>query len=587
MPSTVRKAWHLLPHDSDAIARLATATNGSPVVAQLLLNRGITDPTDAARFLQGHLSGLHPPELLPGVPEAAERIGRAVAAGRKVCIFGDYDTDGVTGTAILVQLLRKLGADVQFHIPLRITDGYGLNVDKLRKLAETGVGLVISVDCGITAVEEAEEARRLGIELIITDHHEFKAQLPNADVLVHPRLNNGIYPFDGLSGAGVALKLAWAIAKVVSKNEKVTPDLREFLLDAVGLAALGLVADVVPLQDENRIFVRHGLERIRTNPSLGLSALIEAAGLRKDGEIRSEDVSFKLAPRLNAAGRLDCAQLVVELLTTRNAGRAKELAAYLETLNSQRQTLERRATKQAKEMLEAQGENGAAGIVLASREWHPGVIGIVAGRLAEQYGRPVLLAAIRDGDLPALGSGRSVLGFALHEALAACGSHLISHGGHAAAAGFKVAPDQIDSLRESFDAAVRRTFPSGPPAPRIVLDAEVPLTALTHGLLRHIDRLEPYGASNPKPRFLASDLVVDGEPKLMGASQHHLGFRVRQGGTKLRAVAFGMADRVEELMSEGGACCLAFTPKINEWQDQRRIELEVVDFRPGKQAELV
>jgi len=586
MPSA-RKTWHLLPHDREAITRLAAAVGGSMVVAQLVRNRGITDPAAAKRFLDASLSGLHPPQLLPGVPEAAERIAKAAADGRKICIFGDYDTDGVTGTAILVLLLAKLGADVQFHIPLRVGDGYGLNSEKLRKLSAAGVSLVVSVDCGITAVAEAEEARRLGLELIITDHHEFKAQLPNADVLVHPRLAGGAYPFDGLSGAGVALKLAWAIAQRVSRSEKVLPEFRELLLDAVGLAALGLVADVVPLLDENRILVRHGLHRIREKPSLGLSALIEAAGIAKNGEIRAEDVSFKLAPRINAAGRLDCAQLVVELLTTRNPERAKELAAYLETLNSQRQTLERRATKQAREILEAHAGEFPAGIVLGSREWHPGVIGIVAGRLAEQYGRPVLLAALRDGE-PALGSGRSVLGFALHEALQACGEHLITHGGHAAAAGFKLEAEKFDLLRVAFDAEVRRTFPGGPPSPRLVLDAEVPLTALTTGLLREIDKLEPYGASNPRPKFLASDLtVVEGSAKPMGEGQHHLNFRVRQGSTKMRAVAFGMGDRLEELMSAGGACCLAFTPQLNVWEDRRNVEIHVLDLRAGRQAELV
>lgn len=582
----VEKVWHLLPSDQDAIGRLTKLARLSPVVAQLVLNRGISGANDAKRFLDASLSGLHSPQLLPHIPDAAERIVTAVKAGRRICIYGDYDTDGVTGTAILVQLLTKLGASVEFHVPLRIDDGYGLNLEKLRKLAESGVSLVVSVDCGITAVEEAREAARLGLELIITDHHEMKEVLPPAAALVHPRLPGSEYPFDGLSGAGVAFKLAWAIAQQASGSEKVTPELRDLLLDAVGLAALGLVADVVPLLDENRIFVRHGLERIRTAPSLGLQALIDAAGIAKNGRIRAEDVSFKLAPRLNAAGRLGCAQLVVELLITRNPARATELAEYLESLNSQRQTLERRATKQAREMVEAEGLDSSSGIVLGSRDWHPGVIGIVAGRLAEQFGRPVLLAAIRDGEPAAIGSGRSILGFPLHEALQACNEHLVGHGGHAAAAGFKVKPEKIDALRTTFNEFVKNHFPSGPPAPRIVLDAEVPLSALTLSLLKDIDRLEPYGASNPRPKFLATHLSIDGTPKKMGEGEHHLSFRVRQGDTKMRAVAFGMGDRLEELMSAGGSCCLAFSPQLNEWEGRRSVEMHVLDLRPGKQVEL-
>ncbi len=581
------KDWHLQPHDPDAIRRLAAAAGLPSVVAQLVLNRGITDPSDAKRFLDAPLAGFHPPHLLPDIPAAAERILRAAADGRKICVYGDYDTDGVTGTAILVQLLTRLKADVQFHVPLRVGEGYGLNSAKLGELAAAGVSLVVSVDCGISGLEEAREAKRLGLELIVTDHHEMKDELPSADVLVHPRLPGSAYPFGGLSGAGVAFKLAWAVAQKASGGERVTPDLREYLLDAVGLAALGLVADVVPLKDENRIFVRHGLERIRTNPSLGLKALIEAAGMGKNGPIRSEDVSFKLAPRLNAAGRLDCAQLVVELLTTRNPTRAKDIADYLEKLNSQRQGLERKMTRQAREMVEAAGGEVPAGIVLGSPEWHPGVIGIVAGRIAEQFARPTLVIALTEGGAVATGSGRSVAGFPLHEALQACDGHLVGHGGHAAAAGFKIDVTKIDCLREAFVGYAERHFPDGPPAPRLTLDAEVPLNAITPALLRDIDRLEPYGAENPRPKFLASNLQIEGSPRRMGDGELHMSFRVRQGDTFMRVVAFGMGERMDELMSAGGACCLAFTPRVNEWEGRRTIELHALDLRPGSQAVLV
>jgi single-stranded-DNA-specific exonuclease len=579
------KTWTLRPHDTAASHRLAAAANTSQVVAQLLLNRELTDPTEARAFLDAPLAGLHPPHVRPGVPDAADRIAQAVAAGRKICVYGDYDVDGTTGTAILLGLLRRLGADPDFYIPNRIDEGYSLNAEAIRQLAKAGVSLIVTVDCGIASVAEAEEARRHGVELIVTDHHVMKAELPRADAVVHPRLPGSDYP-PGLCGAAVAFKLAWAVAQRASGGEKVTPQLREYLLDALGLVALGTVADVMPLRGESRALVRHGLIQLTRNPSPGLKALVAAAGLRDDRPLRAEDIGFRIAPRLNAAGRLECARLVVELLTTPNPVRAKELAEYLENLNQQRQALERKITAQAKELVEANGYDRAAAIVLADAEWHQGVVGIVASRLVEYYARPVLLISLREEDAPSTGSGRSVGDFPLHEALEACGEELVSHGGHAAAAGFRVRPSRVAALRERFVRFAEERFRGTPPANKLTLDAEVPLAALTFGLLKELDRMEPYGAANPRPKFLASGLKVDGTPRRIGGGERHLSFRVRQGGTSIRAVAFGFGERLDELMSAGGECCLAFTPKVNEWQGHRSVEVEVVDFRPGPDAEL-
>lgn len=579
------KEWHLLPHDERAIGRLAESLRVTPITAQLLLNRGLSDPAMARRFIDSSLTALHPPDLLPGVPEAARRLAAAIREKKKVCIYGDYDADGVTGTAILWKLFSMLGVPAEYHVPHRLDDGYGLRSEALRQFAHEGTQVIVTVDCGITGVAEAEEARRLGLELIITDHHEMKAELPAADVLVHPRLPGGQYPFAGLSGAGVAFKLAWEVCKQVSGSDKVEARLREFLLDAVALATLGLIADVVPLHDENRIFVKHGLARIQASPTVGIKALLESASLTVGRPLRAEDVAFKLAPRLNAVGRLGCARLVVDLLTTANEARARELAAFLDGQNKTRQQIERKISAHAREMLEGSPMNELPVIVLAHEDWHPGVIGIVAGRLADQFGKPTLLIATR-GELTG-GSGRSIPGFALHEALAACDDVLLSHGGHAAAAGFRVAIERIDEFRDRFAEYAAAHFPRGTPAPRLTLDAELPLNTLTFGLLRDIDRLEPFGAENRRPRFLAGGLQVQGEPKRIGGGERHLSFRVAQGAAGVRCVAFGMGDRIEELMSEGGRCCLAFTPQINEWNDIRRIELEVVDFQAGATARLV
>jgi single-stranded-DNA-specific exonuclease len=580
------KTWHLLPHDARAIDCLATALRASPVVAQLLLNRGLADPEAARHFLASPLTHLHEPTLLPGVRAAAERLHAAIRDRKRIWVYGDYDVDGVTGTAILLQTLHLLDAPAEFYVPNRLEEGYGLNGGALRQIAQGGPAVVVTVDCGIASLAEADEARRLGIELIITDHHEFKDRLPDAAVLVHPRLPGTTYPFGDLSGSGVAFKLAWALCQCASGAQRVTPRLREFLLDSMALAALGTVADVVPLHGENRVFVRHGLPRLRTTSSPGLQALLESAGLHEKATLVASDVGYNLGPRLNAAGRLGCARLAVELLTTPSRQRAVDLARFLDEQNRKRQFLERQILREACEMAEADGVDGSPALVLASRSWHAGLIGIVAGRLVEIYGRPVLLIALRDGDGPGHGSGRSVPGFPLHEALAACGDGLVSHGGHAAAAGFKVGPDLVGAFRERFCAYADLHFASGPPAPRLVLDAEVPLSALTPGLIEAVNQLEPYGAGNPQPLFLAGGLQVVGEPRRIGAGERHMSFRVRQEGRELRVIAFGMADRAEELMSGGGKCCLAFTPKINEWQGRRSVELELRDLQPGDQARL-
>jgi single-stranded-DNA-specific exonuclease len=593
---TPSKTWRLLPHDRGAVERLASALGVAPVVAQLLLNRGVGDAAEARRFLDTPLNGLHPPERLPGVAAAAERLLAAVRAGRHVCVYGDYDVDGVTGTAILCQALRLAGAEkVDYYVPHRLEEGYGVNSAALRQIAQDGASVVVTVDCGIASLAEAEEARRLGLELIVTDHHEPRDTLPAAAILVHPRLPDTDYPFGGLSGAAVAFKVAWALCTRACGSDKVTPRFREFLLDAVCLASLGVVADVVPLHDENRILVRHGLHRLRKAPSPGLKALLESSGLPADAELKASDIAFKLAPRINAAGRLGHARLVVDLLTTPSAQRAADLARYLEGQNKDRQTLERATLSEARELVAGLDLGSTPALVLASPEWHAGVIGIVASRLVDLYARPSLLIALRkdraegpggDGELVGQGSGRSVPGFPLHEALRACDDLLLSHGGHKAAAGFKVAPHAIDAFRARFCAFAARHFPDGPPPPSLVIDAELPLAALTFGLLKDLDRLEPYGSGNTRPLFLASGLEVLGTPRRIGQGERHLSFRVKQGETTIRAVAWSAGERLEELMADGGRCCVVFTPRVNEWQGYRSVEIEVVDFRAGADAEL-
>jgi single-stranded-DNA-specific exonuclease len=607
-PQAAKRVWHLLPHDRAALERLAREVPTSPVVAQLLLNRGVREVEAARRFLTMPFKGLHDPQLLPGAAAAADRLLDAIHQGRRVCVYGDYDVDGLTGTAILSECLRHLEAKVEYYVPHRMDEGYGLNADALKRLAESGVSTVVTVDCGIASVAEADLARQLGLELIITDHHEPKEQLPAADVIVHPRLNPAsggrestgaelhlgtdvprspeMYPFGELSGSGVAFKVAWALCQRASGDTRVTPRFRDFLLESVTLAALGMIADVVPLFDENRIFVRHGLARLRQTTSVGLKALIEACGLQERANILAENVAYGLAPRLNAAGRLGCARLVVELLTTTSPIRANELAKFLNNQNLQRQTIERRILAQARERLDGVDLDAAPAIVLADPEWHAGVIGIVAGRLAEQYARPALLISLTKEGGIGQGSGRSVADFPLHLALRECSTGLLSHGGHAAAAGFKIYASEIDAFRERFIAHAAEYFREKPVTPKLKLDAELPLSAVTPGLIEAIDRLEPYGAGNPRPLFLAGPVQVVGEPRRIGNGERHLRFRIRQEGTTLPVIAFNFGDRAQELMSAEGWCFVAFSPSFNEWQGFRSVQLEVRDFRPGKEMRL-
>ena len=416
------KRWRVHPHDQGRVTELERAAGVSPIVAQLLLCRGISEAPVARSFLEAKLTDLRDPELLPGLTNAADRVFAAIQAKRRITIYGDYDADGMTATALLYRCLQLLGADVGYYVPNRLEEGYGLNDEALCKLAERGTSLVISVDCGIASVAEARTAKQRGLELIITDHHQFGPELPEAAAIAHPALPGSSYPFTGLCGAGVAFKLAWALCCRASQSKRVTDRLRNYLLMAIGLAAIGSVADVVPLVDENRVLVRCGLNGIREYAPRGLQALLKITKLSDKPTLTSEDLAFMLAPRLNAAGRLGQAQLGVELLTTDSTERAESLAAYIHELNSSRDSLERSvylaANKQIKEDFDADGDPA---FVLAGRGWHAGVIGIVAGRLAEKLHRPVVLLSLDDlAAKPSVGSARSACGMDLHTAFWNC-----------------------------------------------------------------------------------------------------------------------------------------------------------------------
>jgi single-stranded-DNA-specific exonuclease len=571
--------WRLRPHDPGRIARLSHSARISPLVAQLLINRGIDDPARAVAFLSAKLGMLHDPDLLPGAVLAADRIVRAIRERRRIVIYGDYDVDGVCGTSVLWSCLRLAGAgdNVHYYIPHRVEEGYGLNAEALKKIAASHPGaLVVTVDCGISAVAEAEIARDLGLELIITDHHTIGATLPAAAEIVHPRLPGSGYPNGDLCGAAVAFKLAWQMCKSFGDGKRASPQLRDFLLRSLGLVALATVADMVPLSDENRIIVRHGLALIVAVPSAGLKALMEVSGCLDRRRLSTGSVGFGLAPRINAAGRLEQAMIAVEMLTTDDPVRAREIALQLDLCNARRQQLERQIFDRAHEMIQAQGGLGdRRAIVLASKDWHAGVIGIVAGRLAETYHRPAIVISL-DGAV-AQGSARSIMGFDLYQAIHACAEGLIGFGGHAAAAGLKLREEQLPAFTEQFEEICRRTLTAEQLERVTTLDAEVPLRVLSLAVVEEIEQLEPHGFGNPRPLLLASGVAVAGQPRAVGESKKHLQLRFQQGDVTLKAIGWNLADKGRDL-DAGTRCSIVFQPSINEWNGRRDVQLEIKDF---------
>ncbi len=582
----MERKWTFHPHDEAGIRRLCGQLKVSPLLGQVLLARGFSQVDSARAFLGAKLSDLHDPSELPGINAAADLIVQAIQDKRRITIYGDYDVDGVTGTSILWHCLQLSNATVDYYIPCRMEEGYGLNNAALQQLYEEDPKrLVVSVDCGIASIAEAAMARTIGLDLIITDHHTIGSQLPDALVLVHPRLPGSVYPFGDLCGAGVAFKLAWAICQRLGDGKKASPRMKEFLKQAVGLAALGTVADVVPLLGENRVIVRYGLQTVREQSSLGMKALMRVAGLFDKPELRADDIGFGLGPRINAAGRLGQARLAVELLTTENAERATKLAEYLDTLNNNRKTVERRILKQAREMVSENPEwEKHKTLVLAHHDWHPGVIGIVASRVTEEFGKPTVLIALRD-DGTGQGSGRSWAGFDLYSGLESCRQHVVSFGGHKAAAGVRLKAVDVGAVRETLASWAADNFHPTAADTELRIDAEVLLSEVTFPAVRELDRLGPFGQENPQPRFVASRVELAEPPKTMGEGDRHLAIKVRQQGTTMRGVAFGRGDWAEQLQSTVGPISVTFAPVINTFNGFNKVELHLIDWKPASSAQ--
>ena len=551
--------------------RLATA----PLVAQLLHNRGIDEPDRAKAFLDPQLTDLHDPLLLAGAGPAAERIARAVAGGERIVLYGDYDVDGITGVAILHACLALVGATADYYVPHRLDEGYGVNTEAVDKIVAGGAQLLITVDCGISAVEQVAAAARAGVDVIVTDHHSLPEALPDAAAIVHPAVGQ-TYPNPQLVGAGVAFKLAWQVAREICGTTRVDDKMRNFLLEATCLAALGTIADVASLVGENRVLAVYGLRGLPATQHPGLHALLESAGLLGE-KLDAYHVGFRLAPRLNAAGRMGHARLAVELLTRAAPRRAAQIADYLDKQNTERQKIEREITRQAEEMAAAAGLDSPDRpiIVLGCEQWHGGVIGIVASRLVDRFGKPAILVAL--GAPVSQGSGRSVPGFDMSDALTACGEHLVSFGGHAMAGGVRIEPGKLDAFAAAMEDCARRCFADSPlPGPTLTVDAETTLAALDYRTVEHIRRLAPFGQGNPAPVVAVRGCKVLVPPRRMGRSGQTVGMTLGQNNVSMRVVGFSMGDLADHLVGINTAA-VAGEPVLNTFNGRTTVELQLKD----------
>jgi single-stranded-DNA-specific exonuclease len=551
-------AWTIAPCPAPAVQTLVDALGVSATTASVLVRRGYGDPEAASAFLLGGLPG-HDPFALGDMPAAVERIRAAVASGERICVHGDYDADGICATALAVLLLRELGAEPAWHLPSRFEEGYGLASQTLTRLAGEGVDLVLTVDCGITAVDEVAEARRLGLDVVVTDHHRPGDEFPDCPVVAPLK---GDYPFHGLCGTAVVWKLAEALLGAG----------HPFLDRHLDVVALATVADVVPLLDENRGLALLGLRRLAQTSKPGLLALMRIAGV--DPAACDEGaIGFRLAPRINAAGRLCRPEAALELLLTDEAVEAWRLAQQLEELNRERQAVEERIVRAAVAEIESWPEprRRRRGFVVAGADWHEGVIGIVASRLVERYGRPVVLIAGTDGDWK--GSGRSTGAFDLHGGLAACSAHLERFGGHRAAAGLTIRPDRVEAFADAFAEHADAALSDADLRPRTVVDAVVAGTELGLPLCEELGRLRPFGLGNPSVTLLVDGCELDALSTV--GDGKHLKFRVRQRGRDAgSAIGFGIGSQLDRLRRPG-RYDVAFRLEENRWNGTVSPQLNV------------
>lgn len=571
--------WSAPPRVADAgrLAAFREALGVSDVIARILWNRGYRDAATARAFLQPRLDGLLDPAGLRGMAAAAGRIHEAIRRGEPVWIYGDYDVDGSTATALLLNFFRAAGVPVRSYIPHRVAEGYGLNTEALRAIAAEGGRVVVTVDTGISAVREAAAAKALGIDLIVTDHHEPPRVLPDAYAIVNPRQPGCAYPEKGLAGVGLAFKLAWAVAQGLSGEKKVSPPLREFLLDALGLVALGTVSDMAPLVGENRILASFGLSALARSRHPGIRALREICRFPSD-RLSARDIGFGMGPRINAGGRIGQPDLGARLLSTTSEAEAVEIARLLDEQNRERQRIERRMLESVLARV-ASEQDGRWTLVLGDAAWHQGVVGIVAARLVDRFHRPAIVISWLDapdgGAGTGKGSGRSIPGFHLVEALRACEADLIAYGGHARAAGVTIARERFVAFADRFDRVARDRLTPEDFVPQVLIEAETSFDQVTPALLGEIDQMAPFGIGNPRPVFATAHAVPVGSRRRLWGTRFQCFLK---DGDAVR-VAIG-PEPIVSAFENGAPVDVAYTVK-RAYRDPEGVELEIQAARPA------
>ena len=563
----MRTKWDIFQCPIQLRDQLSAQLGVVPLIAQLLIKRGITTPEKAERFLSPSLRDLADPFLLKDMERAVERIVRAVRDEETILVYGDYDVDGMTSCALMVEFLGSLGVKTSYYIPHRLQEGYGLNSEAVKRIAGEGVNLLICVDCGVSDLEEIDLARQLGMDTIVVDHHEVPERLPDACAIINPMQPDCAYPFKGLAGVGVAFNFVMALRRRLRELEFWLKRPEPNLLRHLDLVALGTIADVAPLLDVNRICVKYGLKEVEHTDRPGLVALKKVSRLGA-GDVSVGHVAFRLTPRLNAAGRMTDPSKGMELLLARDNYQARKIAEELDQANQQRQRTEEKTLREAKEMIVAQNLLKRKSFVLSSDQWHPGVIGIVASRLTEEFCRPTILIAF-DGD-KGKGSARSIGQFHLYDGLKPCGEYLLGFGGHKYAAGITISREQIRTFDEAFEKVVQESLGNEDLSSSIAIDAEVDLAEITPQLMRDLSLFTPHGVSNPRPLFASRNQVAVNNVRPVGADS--VKFDVEEGGVTHETIGFGMVDLEQSLPS---AVKIAFHPRINDWDGSKKLQLEL------------
>ncbi len=570
MRPVVPKTWVLRnPADPGVAASLAADLGVSPTFARLLASRGFTDAQEVRDFMRPTLARLLDPFLMRDMDLAVARIWEAIERQETILVYGDYDVDGITSTSLLSGALETLGGKVIYFIPDRIRDGYGLSMRGVELARKRRTQLIVTADCGITATAEVLRAKEHGMEVIVTDHHEPLGELPEAVAVLNPKRRDCSYPFKDLSGVGVVFKLVQGLQ--ASRPDAFPAGYVEGSLD---LVALGTIADVVPLVGENRVFAKIGLEQLHESHRPGITALKEVAGL-SGRRIESGHVAYILAPRINAAGRLGNAESGVRLLHSTEAREAMSIAESLEEDNTNRKKIDESTLEDALELLRRIGPELPPAIVLWSERWHPGVLGIVASRLMERFHRPTILIASDEDE--GKGSGRSIKGFDVCQALTECREFLVGFGGHSYAAGLTIRAEHLEAFRARFCEVVASRLRPDDYVPKLAIDGTIPLEECDENLVRALELLSPFGIGNAEPLFVAEDVSLGAPP--MVVSKNHLKMSVRQNGREIDCIGFGLGYLAGPLRSESGRLSVAFVPTINVWQNRSRLQLKLRDIQ--------